>query len=128
MSKKFRVDREWVPLKQYLPTQTYAQLQDLIQNDVIYKDLHGVGNEQPLNGMIRWIVTEWLQYRSQIEEMSGTAKARREKLKRLKDLQDYIESLHEDLRECIESLHEEQKPKEEAPTQETLDLDESSER
>jgi hypothetical protein len=110
MARQFRVEREWVPLKQYLPTRVYAQLLDLIQNDVIYKDLHRVGNEQLMNAMILHIIMEWLEYRPQIEEMTGTAGARQAKVKSINDMQAYIDSLHRDA-------------KNDGPTQPTLNLD-----
>lgn len=72
----FRVEREWVPLKQYLPTQSYAEVLDLLQNDPVYLRLDQAGNETKMNAMIRCIVHEWLKHRKVIEDANGTTQYR----------------------------------------------------
>lgn len=76
-----RIEREWVPVKLYLPTTLYAQLLTLIEHDSYYqawvtKEKYG-SSETEMNAAIRIILDQWFEHQGEIEAMSGT-KAQRE--------------------------------------------------
>lgn len=78
MPKTIRVEREWVPLKQYLPTETYSEVLGLLQRDPAYTGIaqRTAGNETSMNAMLRYIVHSWLKHRAKFEELEGITQYR----------------------------------------------------
>ena len=84
--KAFRVEREWIPLKTYLPAVLYAKILELKDQDIVYREMAMHGNEEQVNAIIRMALTQWIKYRELIEEQDGTKEYRKKKIASLKIL------------------------------------------